>query len=112
MQNSEDELLDAVLEIRNWIRAATYEPVRASLERALPDQKSRIVYQMHDGSLSVEQIRTACKISPNAVVAITNRCTSMGLMKIRSDKKRVRIFDLSNFGLLDAETSNKSGSDS
>lgn len=100
---SEDELLDAILEIRNWIRAAAHEPVRASLEKALPDRKSRLAYQMHDGSASTDQIRIACKMSPNAVVALTSRCTAMGLMKIRSDKKRIRLFDLADFGLLEAE---------
>jgi hypothetical protein len=110
MQNqSEDKLLEAVLDIHNWIRAAAYGPVKASLEVALPDLKSRTAYQMHDGSMSMEQIRIACKMSPNAVVALANRCTSMGLMKIRADKKRIRLFDLSDFGLIDVETSNKSG---
>lgn len=106
MSKSEDELLNAILEIRNWIRAAAHEPVKASLERALPDKKSRLAYQMHDGGASTEQIRIACKMSPNAVVALTSRCTSMGLMRVRSDKKRVRLFDLSDFGLLDAEVEN------
>ena len=109
MPKSEDELLNAILEIRNWIRAAAHEPVKASLEKALPDEKSRVAYQMHDGSMSMEQIRIACKMSPNAVVALTNRCTSMGLMKARPDKKRIRLFDLSDFGLIDPGTPTKVG---
>lgn len=104
MQKSEDEILNAILEIRNWIRAAAHTPVKASLEAALPDEKSRKAYQMHDGSVSMEQIRVACKMSPNAVVALTSRCTSMGLMEIRQDKRRIRLFDLSDFGLIDADT--------
>lgn len=105
MHNQGDEkLLEAILEIRNWIRAAAHSPVKASLEAALPDDKSRKAYQMHDGSMSIEQIRIACKMSPNAVVALTNRCTSMGLMEIRQDKKRIRLFDLSDFGLIEGET--------
>jgi hypothetical protein len=106
---SEEKFFEAVLEIRNWIRAAAYSPVKASLEVALPDAKSRMAYQMLDGSASMEQVRIACKMSPNAVVALANRCTSMGLMEARPDKKRVKLFDLSDFGLVDADKATKSG---
>jgi hypothetical protein len=54
---------------------------------------------MMDGNKSREQIRTACKTSPNAVLALAQRCTSMGLMEIR-EGKRVRLFDLADFGML------------
>lgn len=101
MSQNESELLAAILDIRNWIRAAAHAPVRASLEAALPDAKSRMAYQMLDGNKSMDQVRVACKMSPNAVVALANRCTSMGLMEARQDKKRVRLFDLSDFGLID-----------
>lgn len=109
MQKNEDELLNAILEIRNWIRAAAHEPVKASLEKALPDSKSRIAYQMLDGGAPMDQVRIACKMSPNALLALANLCTSMGLMKLSSDKKRVRLFDLSDFGLIDAGATIKSG---
>lgn len=99
-KQSEEELLKALLEIRNWIRAAAYGPVKTLLEAALPDPKSRMAYQMLDGSASFEQVRVACKMSPNAVVALASRCTSMGLMEINQDKKRVRLFDLADFGLI------------
>jgi hypothetical protein len=100
MQKSIDEsLLGVALDIRNWIRAAAYHPVRAALEEALPDAKSRAAYQMFDGTMSVEQVRVACKMSPNAVVALTARCIAMGLMEANADKRRVRLFDLTNFGL-------------
>lgn len=55
---------------------------------------------MFDGTVSVEQVRTACKMSPNAVVALTARCLAMGLMEASADKRRVRLFDLNDFGLL------------
>ena len=48
----------------------------------------------------IEQVRVACKMSPNALVALAQRCTSMGLMEAKEDKKRVRLFDLNDFGLL------------
>jgi hypothetical protein len=70
------------------------------LEEALPDAKSRAAYQMFDGTASVDQVRTSCKMSPNAVVALTVRCIAMGLMEANADKKRVRLFDLNDFGLL------------
>ena len=108
-KQSEEKILEALVEIRNWIRAAAHAPVKSSLEAALPDSKSRKAYQMLDGSASVEQVRIACKMSPNAVVALASLCTSMGLMEISQDKKRVRLFDLSNFGLIGAGASTKSG---
>jgi hypothetical protein len=100
MQKQDDELLVVLKDIRNWIRAAAHRPVKAILEEALPDAKSRAAYQMFDGSGSIEQIRAACKMSPNAVVALTARCIAMGLMEAKADKKRIRLFDLNDFGLL------------
>ena len=94
------EVLSVLEEIRNWMRAAAYKPVRSMLEEALPDAKSRIAYQMFDGTKSGQQIRIACKMSPNAVVALTTRCVAMGLMEENADKKRVRLFNLDDFGLL------------
>lgn len=101
MNRQSDETLLAVLtEIRNWIRAAAHRPVQSMLEEALPDEKSRVAYQMFDGSVSGDQVRVKCKLSPNAVVALTARCVSMGLMEVKPDKKRRRLFDLYDFGLI------------
>ena len=97
---NDEALLSVLVEIRNWIRAAARNPVKASLEEALPDAKSRMAYQMLDGSKSMEDVRKACKMSPNALVALANRCSSMGLMEQTQDKKRVRLFDLQDFGLV------------
>jgi len=108
-KENEEKLLEAVLEIRNWIRAASHGSVRTLLETALPDSRSRMAYQMLDGDASVDQVRIACKMSPNAVVALASRCTSMGLMEVRQDKKRVRLFNLSDFGLIDSDGFTKSG---
>jgi len=97
---SDDELLVVLKDIRNWMRAAAHRPVQALLEETLPDAKSRAAYQMFDGTASVEQVRTTCKMSPNAVVALTVRCVAMGLMEANADKRRIRLFDLNDFGLL------------
>jgi hypothetical protein len=97
-----DEL--AVLqEIRNWIRAASYGTVKTLLESALPDAKSRKAYQMLDGTAAMEKVRIACKMSPNGLLALAQKCTAMGLMEVIEDKKRLRLFDLSNFGLVAPE---------
>ena len=101
--SSDDRLLSVLTDIRNWLRAAAHRPVRALLEEALPDAKARAAYQMLDGTASVEQVRTACKMSPNAVVALAARCVSMGLMEAGPDKRRVRLFDLNDFGLLEED---------
>ncbi|MFZ0478653.1 MAG: hypothetical protein WAL71_05840 [Terriglobales bacterium] len=96
---SDDRLLAVLTDIRNWTRAVSYGSVKALLEDALPDSKSRSVYQMSDGAKTSEQIRVACKVSPNYVVSLTQKCVSMGIMEQKPDKKRVRLFDLSDFGL-------------
>jgi hypothetical protein len=99
---NEDKVLAVLSEICNLIRAGSYTSIKALLEATLPDTKSRTAYQMMDGTATAEQIRVACKMSPNVLVALGQRCTSMGLMELREDKKRVRLFDLADFGLLDA----------
>lgn len=96
---NENETMTVLKDIRNWIRAASYSSVKNLLEEALPDAKSRAAYQMLDGTNTSEQVRIACKMSPNALVALGQRCTSMGLMDVREDKKRARLFDLADFGL-------------
>ncbi len=70
------------------------------LEDALPDAKSRAAYQMLEGTASMDSVRVECKMSPNALVALANRCEHLGLMELNHEKKRVRLFDLSHFGLL------------
>jgi len=101
---SDEQLLEAVLEIRNWIRVAAHSPVSTLLEAALPDAKSRAAYQMLDGTASIDQVRIACKMSPNGLVALAQRCTAMGLMEMNQDKKRRRLFNLTDFGLVATET--------
>lgn len=108
-KQSDDKLLDVLLEIRNWLRAAAHRPVQAMLEEALPDAKSRAAYQMFDGTASIEQVRTACKMSPNAVVALTAKCVALGLMEANADKRRVRLFDLHDFGLIQERNSDAGG---
>lgn len=99
-KQNDDKLLDTLLEIRNWIRAAAHSSVKSSLQEALPDQKSRLAYQMLDGSKSMDQVRVACKMSPNGLLALANRCAALGLMEVNQDKKRVRLFDLVDFDLV------------
>jgi hypothetical protein len=97
---SDEKSLAVLRDIRNWIRAASYQSVKALLEKALPDSKSRDAYQMLDGKASMEQVRIACKMSPNVVVALAQKCEAMGLMETNEDKKRVRLFDLMDFDMI------------
>lgn len=108
-KQTEESLLEVLVEIRNWIRLASHEPVKRLLEAALPDEKSRTAYQMLDGTATAEQVRIACKMSPNALVLAANRWTALGLMTTTPDKKRLRLFDLYAFGLLPAMDSGKAG---
>ena len=100
---SDDKILVILADIRNWIRAASYGSVKALLESALPDPKSRAAYQMLDGTNSMERVRVASKMSPNVLLALAQRCTAMGLMELKDDKKRVRLFDLADFGLINGK---------
>ncbi len=97
---SDDKLLDVLTDIRNWVRASSYTSVKALLREALPDAKSRNAYQLLDGTASIEQVRIACKMSPNGLVALAQKCTAMGLMDMNGEKKRVRLFDLTDFDLI------------
>jgi hypothetical protein len=97
---SDDKLLDVLTDIRNWTRASSYASVKTLLHEALPDAKSRNAYQMLDGTASIEQVRIACKMSPNGLVALAQKCTAMGLMEMNEDKKRIRLFDLMDFDLI------------
>jgi hypothetical protein len=112
MPQSEDRLLEVLIDIRNWIRAAAQGPVKALLEAQLPDEKSRAAYQMLDGKASMEQVRIACKMSPNVLLELANRCAATGLMEINAEKKRVRLFDLADFGLISRRDDGKTGSKS
>jgi hypothetical protein len=64
---------------------------------------------MLDGSASMDQVRIACKMSPTGLIALANLRTSMGLMEVNQKKKRVRLFDLSDFGLISPSDSTKLG---
>jgi hypothetical protein len=97
---SDPKALAVLSDIRNWIRAASYQSVKILLEKALPDSKSRDAYQMLDGTASMEQVRIACKMSPNGLVALAQKCTAMGLMESNEDKKRMRLFDLTDFDMI------------
>ena len=97
---NDEQLLSVVTDLRNWVRAASFNSVRSLLETALPDAKSRRAYQMLDGKASIEQVRVSCKMSPNGLIALAQRCTAMGLMEMNDEKKRVRLFDLADFNLL------------
>jgi hypothetical protein len=94
-----DDSLAVLKEILNWTRAASFRSVKALLQEALPDLKSRTAFQMFDGTKSMDQVRIACKMSPNGLGALTQKCVAMGLMEVKEDKRRVRLFDLDDFGL-------------
>jgi hypothetical protein len=94
-------VLSILKDIRNWIRAASYQQVKGLLKKALHDSKSRKAYQMLDGRASMEQVRIACKMSPNGLLALVQKCTAMGLMETNVDKKRARLFDLGDFNMFE-----------
>ena len=102
----DDNSLTVLKAILNWTRAASFHSVKALLQEALPDLKSRTAFQMFDGTKSMDEVRITCKMSPNGLGALTQKCVAMGLMEVREDKKRVRLFDLNDFGLNTPEDQN------
>ena len=100
---SDETQISLLLDIRNWIRAAAYQNIKMLLQSALPDTQARKAYQMLDGRASVDQVRVACKMSPNKLIASAQKWTSMGLMEVTSDKKRRRLFDLQDFDLFEPQ---------
>jgi hypothetical protein len=94
-------------EILTWTRAASFHSVKSLLEKALPDAKSQMAFQMLDGTKSLDQVRIACKVSPNAIGALAQKCVSMGLMEVTEEKKRIRLFDLNDFDLMAPQDENK-----
>lgn len=105
----DDNVLVVLKEILNWTRASSFHSVKSLLQEALPDAKSRAAFQMLEGTKSIEQVRTACKMSPNGLIALAQRCTAMGLMEVNDDKKRSRLFDLADFGLIAEEEKSEAG---
>jgi len=100
---AEDTVVGLLTEMRNWIRAASFTSIRSLLESALPDSQSRQAYQMFDGTVAMEQVRVISKMSPNKLVQLSQRWVSMGLMEVLPDKKKKKLFDLRDFGLIEIE---------
>lgn len=98
---TDNAMLSTMVEIRNWVRAAAYPNVKRLLEEALPDSKSRRAYQMADGKSSRDSICKAIKLGKSTFQSLQQKCVALGLMA-ESDGKRYRLFDLQDFGLLDA----------
>src|ERR1039458_3290014 len=96
---ADDSSLAVLKEILNWTRAASFRSVKTLLEEALPDRKSRAAFQMLDRAQIFDQVRVTCKLSPNVIVALAQKCVAMGLMEVREDKKRARLFNLDDFDL-------------
>ena len=100
---SDAACIELLTDIRNWIRAASYPSIKSLLEGALLDRNARTAYQMLDGTTTIEQVRVAAKMSPNKVIALSQSWISMGLMEMTADKKRKRLFDLSDFELISVD---------
>ena len=99
----EDAVVGLLTEMRNWIRAASFMSIRSLLEASMPDLQSRQAYQMLDGTAAMDQVRVVSKMSPNKLVQLSQRWVAMGLMEVLPDKKKKRLFDLRDFGLIDID---------
>lgn len=98
---SDTQLLAVLTDIRTWIRAAAYSNVKTLLQEILVDGQSRQAYQMCDGANSRDTICKVCRMGKNTLPALQSRCIASGLM-MDKDGRKIRLFDLTDFGLLDA----------
>lgn len=96
---NQTELTDLIRDLSKWVRVACFAPVKQILEQALPDEKSRRVYQMSDGEGTIDSIRKSCKVSPNIVVEIQQKCVALGLMESVQGGRKRRLFNIDDFGL-------------
>jgi len=87
-------------EILIWTKANAYQNVELLLRRALPDEKSRIAYQLTDGSRKVKEIQSAASIGSATIARLFDRCVAMGLMEEVEPGKRHRLFDLDHFDMM------------
>ena len=86
-------------ELLVWTKVGFYGAARSTLESVLNTNKKRLAYQAADGTKTAEAIRAEVRISPNDIGALFKTCQNMGLMRTTEDGKRVRLFDLTQFGL-------------
>lgn len=98
--DNEASVLNTLNELLKWIKASSYSNVESLLRNALPDSKSRLAYQLTDGTKSVKELLASAKIGQATLYTLYKRCTSMGLMEELPNGKRKRSFDLADFGLL------------
>lgn len=98
--NANECIIGLLRDIRCWLRIGFYAEAKQMLADILPDEKVRRAYQMADGTRTQDAIRKTVGISPNRLGAVFTQCTQQGLMEELPDRKRLRRFDLTDFGLL------------
>jgi hypothetical protein len=99
----QDEIVEVLKDIRRWIRASSYGSVGDMLRGLLKDDRLRLVYQLSDGSRSRDEVKVIAKVGSGTVTDLWQACVSMGLMDVIGGK-RIRQFDLRDFGLITTET--------
>lgn len=100
MPEDQDKVIELLSELRTWLRIGFYNEAKSMLADVLDTDKKKLAFQMTDGTTTAGGVRKALAMSPNGLLNLYNRCVEMGLMEITEDKKRRRLFDLKNFGLL------------
>jgi hypothetical protein len=99
---ADDETLRVLKELLVWTRVGFYADVKNMLGDVLNSEKKKLAYQAADGIRSGESIRVELKMSPNDLSDLFKQCTNLGLMEQVEGGKRRRLFDLINFGLINA----------
>jgi len=106
----EEQCLNVLNQMLNWIKASSFPNVKVQLEDALPEPKLRIAYQAIDKDHTVKGVKAAAGIGQKAYYDLIDKCIAMGLME-KVDGKARRLFDLNHFGLMPALTSDRQAED-
>lgn len=86
-------------ELLTWTRVGFYSSVKQMLGDVLNTDNKRLAYQLADGKMSKEAIRSEAAIGTDSLTDLYQTCVNLGLMEVTQDNKRIRLFDLTNFGL-------------
>lgn len=91
---------ETLAEILKWLKVGFYSAAKQSLEDVLDTDNKRRAYQLTDGSLAQDRVRSQAQIGSNVLSALYKQCLSVGLMERSTTGRNRRLFDLADFGLL------------
>jgi DNA-binding transcriptional regulator LsrR (DeoR family) len=95
----EKELLESVKEILKWVKIQAQSTAKATVERALPEQSHRHLYQALDGNQTQRQLAELLKTSQPTVSRLISGWLRAGIVEEVSPGRHKRSFDLKGLGI-------------